>query len=86
MKDSDGRGRPSLKELDITRVIIRATITLYEGDDDDLIDWFDSIPAGKRASYIKTALRQGGASTENQPEEFGEFISDDLLDDLLGTL
>ena len=69
MTKTDGRGRPSLAELDITRVLIRVSITLYEGDDDDLIDWFDSIPDGKRASYIKTALRQGGASAENQPEE-----------------
>ena len=86
MTKTDGRGRPSLTELNIKRVVIQATITLYEGADDDLIDWFDSIPTGKRASYIKTALRQGGASAENEEEEFEEFISDDLLDDLLGSL
>ena len=86
MTKTDGRGRPSLTELSIKRVVFQATITLYEGADDDLIDWFNSIPTGKRASYIKMALRQGGASTEDNHQEFDEFISDDLLDDLLGAL
>ena len=85
MKKNQG-GRPKLTELDIERITIRITLTLYEGEDDDLIDWFDSIPIRKRASSIKTALRQGGASAEDDHQEFEEFISDDLLDDLLGAL
>ena len=85
MKKEQG-GRPSLAELDIKRVVIQTTLTLYEGEDDDLIEWFDSIPNGKRAHFVKIALRQGGMSSENDHQEFEEFISDDLLDDLLGTL
>ena len=85
MKKEQG-GRPSLAELDIKRVVIQTTLTLYEGEDDDLIEWFDSIPNGKRAHLVKIALRQGGMSSENDHQEFSEFISDDLLDDLLGTL
>ena len=85
MKKTQG-GRPSLEELEVTRFTMRITLTLYEGEDDDLIDWFDSIPFRKRAKSVKTALRQGGASTENEEDSFEEFISDDLLDDLLGAL
>ena len=79
-------GRPTLAELDIERVLIRTSLTLHQGEDDDLISWFNSIPHRKRANYVKRALRQGGVSTENHSEEFEEFISDDLLDDLLGAL
>lgn len=86
MKDSGERGRPSLEELDIRRVVIRVALTLYEGDDDDLIDWFDSIPHRKRASFVKTALRQGGMTDTKEQEEFDDLITDDLLDDLLGAL
>ncbi len=79
-------GRPTLEELDVERIIVRITLTLYEGEDDELIDWFDSIPIRKRAKQIKIALRQGGVACENEQEDASEFISDDLLDDLLGAL
>ena len=79
-------GRPTLSELDIERILIRISLTLYLGEDDDLIDWFDSIPNGKRAHFVKTALRQGGMTTPKEKEEFDEFIDDDLFDDLLSAL
>lgn len=79
-------GRPTLEELDIERFIMRITLTLYGGEDDDLIDWFESIPTRKRAISVKTALRQGGVSVDHVSEDVSEFISDDLLDDLLGAL
>lgn len=85
MKNNQG-GRPTLAELEIERVVIRIALTLYEGEDDDLIEWFDSLDHGKRAHSVKIALRQGGMSANNNEAEFDEFISDDLLDDLLGTL
>ena len=86
MKEKDPRGRPTLSEQDIERTQIRTTLTLYFGEDDDLIDWFDGIPDGKRAEYIKTALRAGGMTVVNDDDKDEEFISDDLLDDLLGSL
>lgn len=86
MSKSDGRGRPSLAKLDIKRVVIRIALTLYEDQDDDLIDWFDSIDHGKRAQSVKIALRQGGMTVKNEQEEFEDLITDDLLDDLLGAL
>ena len=86
MKKQNQGGRPTLAELDIERVLIRISLTLHEGEDDDLISWFDSIPDRKRAQSVKVALRQGGMTSQDQQEEFEEFISDELLDDLLGAL
>ena len=81
-----GRGRPTLDSQDIERVLIRISLTLHEGEDDDLIDWFDSIPDGKRANLVKTALRQGGVTHQKEVEEMDELISDDYLDELLGAI
>ena len=86
MKAQNRRGRPTLERMDIERVLIRISLTLYLDDDDDLIEWFDSIPDGKRAHFVKTALRQGGMSQPVEREEFDDLITDEQLDDLLGTL
>lgn len=80
------RGRRTLKELNIKRVQVRITLTLYEGEDDDLIDWFDTIPDKKTPSYVKMALRQGSFLDIETEEKDEEFIDDDFLDDLLGSL
>lgn len=80
------RGRRTLKELNIKRVQIRITLTLYEGEDDDLIDWFDAIPDKKTPSYVKMALRQGSFHDIENEEKDEEFIDDDFLDDLLASL
>lgn len=80
------RGRPSLKDLEIKRVVIRVCLTLYEGQDDDLIDWFDTIEQGKKAKKVKTALRQGGANHQKIEENLTEFIDDDFLDSLLSAI
>ena len=81
-----GRGRPTLDSQDIERVLIRISLTLYSGEDDDLIDWFDSIPDGKRANLVKTALRQGGVTHQKEVEEADELISDDFFSELLSAL
>jgi len=41
-------------------IVIRAALTLREGEDDDLIVAFQGIPARKRAAFIKAAMRSGG--------------------------
>lgn len=53
--------------------MIRAVLTLREGEgeDDDLIKVFQNVPARKRASFIKAAMRSGGL----------EVKLDDLPDD-----
>lgn len=50
-------GRPKATALSL---VIRAVLTLREGEDDDLIKVFQSVPARKRASFIKAAMRSGG--------------------------
>ncbi len=36
---------------------------LYDGEDDDLIAFFESLPPRKRRSGLKAALRAGGMQT-----------------------
>lgn len=61
-------GRPRATTLSL---VIRAVLTLREGEDDDLIKVFQNVPARKRASFIKAAMRSGGL----------EVKLDDLPDD-----
>ena len=61
-------GRPKATTLSL---VIRAVLTLREGEDDDLIQVFQNVPARKRASFIKAAMRSGGL----------EIKLDDLPDD-----
>lgn len=53
------RGRPKL-ECQVRQV--RVTLSLRDGEDDDLLWFFSNIPNGRRAAAIKSALRSGGAS------------------------
>lgn len=51
-----GRGRPRKPGK---RHRVRITLTLWEGEDDDLLDFFRSLPERKRATAVKQALRHG---------------------------
>lgn len=51
------RGRPRFNQM-IVRINLK--ISLREGEDDDLIDAFQRVPARKRASFVKAAMRSGG--------------------------
>ena len=70
------RGRPRSVRSASAR-FVRLKLSLYPGEDDDLIAFFESIPLGLRAASVKRALRDGAsaASTSSRPE-------DDLLDAL----
>ena len=46
-------------------VVVRAVLSLREGEDDDLIESFRSVPARKRAAFIKAAMRSGGMAAVN---------------------
>jgi hypothetical protein len=61
-------GRPKLNTL-VTQVYIR--LSLREGEDDDLLKAFQSIPQRKRAAFVKASMRSGGL----------EISADDLPDD-----
>jgi len=53
------RGRP---KLDCKVYQIRFTLSLREGEDDDLLFFFSDIPERRRAAALKAALRAGGVS------------------------
>ena len=53
------RGRPKL-ECKVCQ--IRFTLSLREGEDDDLLFFFSDIPERRRAVALKAALRAGGVS------------------------
>ena len=57
------RGRPKL-EYQVTQV--RITLSLREGEDDDLLMFFLGIPDGRRAAALKSALRAGGISLSKE--------------------
>jgi len=50
---------------------------LWEGEDDDLIAFLDTLPSGKRSAGLKMALRSGGALTDLQSTD-----QDDEEDDM----
>ncbi len=60
-------------------------LNLRESIDSDLLGWLKNIPAGEHARYIKTALRQGGATFKEElsQDEPLEFIDNNAFDDLL---
>lgn len=65
-------------------VIIRTSITLRRGEDDDLIRFFEGQPQRKRAAAIRTALRAGGlAAIQAQQQAQDEQAIDELLDNLV---
>ena len=63
--------------------IFRIKLRLWEGEDDDLIAFLQSIPIGKRSSAVKTAMRSGqlSAITEDDLPDEDDLAS--LADDLL---
>jgi hypothetical protein len=57
MGRGDGPGRPLLA---IPTRLVRITLSLRPGEDDDLLAFFSRLPPGGRAQAVVTALRQGG--------------------------
>jgi hypothetical protein len=53
------RGRP---KLDCKVHQVRFTLSLREGEDDDLLFFIADIPERRRAAALKAALRAGGVS------------------------
>jgi len=69
-------GRPKLNQM-VMRLHIQ--LSLREGEDDDLINALRTIPARKRASFIKSAMRSGGMQQLN----LDDLPDDDELADSL---
>jgi len=57
-------------------LLIRASLTLRAGEDDDLIQAFQAVPARKRAAFIKAAMRSGSF----QSISYDDLPSDDELE------
>lgn len=47
------------KRLPERTMLIRASLILRAGEDDDLIKAFRAVPARKRAAFIKASMRSG---------------------------
>ena len=52
------RGRPRSARA-AAAVVVPLKLRLYPGEDDDLIAFFEGLPAGLRAAGVKSALRSG---------------------------
>lgn len=59
--------------------IVQIFLRLREGEDDDLIAFFRSIPPGRRAAAVRTALRMGGIPRADAPSGPPE---EEMLEDL----
>ena len=57
MSGSDRRNRGGRPRRDT--VVVRIALSLHPGEDDDLIDFFASLPKGGRTKAVMTALRTG---------------------------
>lgn len=64
------------KPLPERALLIRASLTLRAGEDDDLIKAFQSVPVRKRAAFIKAAMRSGSF----QNISYDDLPSDDELE------
>jgi len=67
--------------LDVVVHQVRITLSLREGEDDDLIDFMDRLPFRGRAAAVKTALRTGNLTAAlcadgPEDEELAEALED----------
>jgi len=62
-------------------VIVRLTLRLRRGEDDDLIELYEETPKRKRAARTKARMRSGGVATAQHAA-----ADDDMVDDLLGMM
>jgi hypothetical protein len=64
--------------------LFRLTLSLRPGEDDDLIAFFEELPAGSRARAVVTALRQGGVGERRGlQQEIDEAELTAMLEELL---
>lgn len=68
-----------------TQRVFRLTLRLWVGEDDDLIAFFDTIPAGRRVAALKRMLRSGQIlqDLENPADLPTEADLDDLVSELM---
>jgi hypothetical protein len=74
------RGRPVRPEPEV-RVVVH--LRLREGQDNDLIAFFASLPPRQRALSLKLALRSGGMKSTPTVTEIPDSEFNDALDGFL---
>ena len=75
------RGRPKL-ECHVRQ--IRVTLSLRDGEDDDLLWFFSNIPNGRRAAALKIALRVGGVNFSNESLKANDDLDQTIQDLVFG--
>lgn len=75
------RGRPKL-ECHVQQ--IRVTLSLRDGEDDDLLWFFSNIPNGRRAAALKVALRAGGGSLSDESLKTNDDLDQTIQDLVFG--
>ena len=74
------RGRPAPPEPEV-RVVVH--LRLREGQDNDLIAFFASLPPRQRALRLKLALRSGGMQSTSAVAEIPDDELNEALDGFL---
>jgi hypothetical protein len=72
--------RPKLAERPI---IVQVKFRLHRGEDDDLLTWFEQIPARLRVAAVKAAIRSGGMNLKSEVLPSDDEV-ERALDALLG--
>ena len=70
---AETRGR---KKKDGERTILQFKLYLWEGEDDDLIAFFEGLPPRHRSAAIKMALRNGGTLVDLQSTDLDDEEDD----------
>ena len=75
-----GPGRPPLEE---ETVYVQIKLSLRPGRDTDLIEFFNALPHGSRATAVMAAMRSGNLSAAADPEYVSDAEMTDALDSLM---
>jgi hypothetical protein len=75
-----GPGRPPHDE---ETIYVQIKLSLRPGRDADLIDFFNSLPHGSRATAVMAAMRSGNLSAAADPDYVSDADMTDALDALL---
>lgn len=79
-KKNRGPGRPPLEE---ETVYVHVKLSLRPGRDADLIEFFQSLPHGSRATAVMAAMRSGNLSAVTDPDYVSDAEMTDALDSLM---
>jgi hypothetical protein len=64
-------------------IVVQVKFRSHRGEDDDLLNWFEQIPAQLRVAAVKAAIRGGGMNLKSEVLP-GDDEVERALDALLG--